>query len=126
MARLEMVSADLATIGGRPLSTDVFFELGVMYSSGRDVEIDLVSAHINGSILLPWAAMRRQKATVQKLRMRCQRQIKQKHYALRAAGSHLTSKLIASLLSATFVITRKIKARQEPCFVLSMALLAFR
>ena len=45
MARLEMVSADLATIGGRPLSTDVFFELGVMYSSGRDVEIDLVSAH---------------------------------------------------------------------------------
>lgn len=45
MARLEMESVDLATIGGRPLSTDVFFELGVMYASGRDVEIDLVSAH---------------------------------------------------------------------------------
>lgn len=45
MARLEMESIDLATIGGRPMSTDVFFELGMMYSSGRDVEIDLVSAH---------------------------------------------------------------------------------
>lgn len=45
MARLEMESIDLATIGGRPMSTDVFFELGMMYASGRDVEIDLVSAH---------------------------------------------------------------------------------
>lgn len=45
MARLEMEAIDIATIGGRPMSTDVFFELGMMYSSGRDVDIDLVSAH---------------------------------------------------------------------------------
>lgn len=45
MARFEMENVELATIGGRALSTDVFFELGIMYSSGRDVDVDLVSAH---------------------------------------------------------------------------------
>ena len=45
MARFELDSADLATIGGRALSPEVFFELGMMYSCGRDVEINLVAAH---------------------------------------------------------------------------------
>lgn len=45
MARFELDNVELATIGGRAMSTDVFFELGIMYSSGRDVDVDLISAH---------------------------------------------------------------------------------
>ncbi|MEP3233234.1 MAG: sel1 repeat family protein [Hyphomicrobiales bacterium] len=45
MARFELDSAELSTIGGRALSPEVFFELGMMYSCGRDVEINLVAAH---------------------------------------------------------------------------------
>ena len=45
MARFELDSAELSTIGGRALSPEVFFELGMMYSCGRDVEVNLVSAH---------------------------------------------------------------------------------
>lgn len=45
MARFELASAELATIGGRAMSPKVFFELGVMYSCGREVEIDLILAH---------------------------------------------------------------------------------
>jgi len=45
MARFELESIELATIGGRSMSTDVFFELGMMYSAGREVEVDLISAH---------------------------------------------------------------------------------
>jgi hypothetical protein len=45
MARLETNSfetTDLAAAGSAP---DALFELGLMYGAGRDVEIDLVSAH---------------------------------------------------------------------------------
>jgi hypothetical protein len=45
MARLETNSfetTDLAAAGSTP---DALFELGLMYGAGRDVEIDLVSAH---------------------------------------------------------------------------------
>jgi uncharacterized protein len=45
MARLEMSvleASDSATAGGTP---DALFELGLMYCAGRDVELDLVSAH---------------------------------------------------------------------------------
>jgi TPR repeat protein len=45
MARLEMSvleANDSATAGG---THDALFELGLMYSAGRDVEPDLVSAH---------------------------------------------------------------------------------
>ena len=45
MARFELDSVELSTIGGRALSPEVFFELGMMYSCGRDVEVNLVSAH---------------------------------------------------------------------------------
>lgn len=45
MARFEMDHMELATVGGRVMSAEVFFELGIMYSSGRDIEIDLVNAH---------------------------------------------------------------------------------
>ena len=45
MARLELSThevVELATAGGAP---DALFELGLMYCAGRDVELDLVSAH---------------------------------------------------------------------------------
>ena len=45
MARFEMSAleaSDSATAGGTP---DVLFELGLMYCAGREVELDLVSAH---------------------------------------------------------------------------------
>ena len=45
MARLEMSGLELngvAAAGGTP---DALFELGLMYCAGRDVELDLVSAH---------------------------------------------------------------------------------
>jgi TPR repeat protein len=45
MARLEMNTHEvfeIATAGGTP---DALFELGLMYCAGRDVELDLVSAH---------------------------------------------------------------------------------
>ena len=45
MARLEMSGfevGELATAGGTP---DALFELGLMYCAGRDVQLDLVSAH---------------------------------------------------------------------------------
>jgi TPR repeat protein len=45
MARLEastFETADLAAGGNTP---DALFELGLMYGAGREVEIDLVSAH---------------------------------------------------------------------------------
>jgi len=45
MARLEMSThevLEIATAGGTP---DALFELGLMYCAGRDVDLDLVSAH---------------------------------------------------------------------------------
>jgi TPR repeat protein len=45
MARFEMgalEASEIATAGGTP---DALFELGLMYCAGREVELDLVSAH---------------------------------------------------------------------------------
>jgi TPR repeat protein len=45
MARFEMgayETVELAAAGGAP---DALFELGLMYCAGRDVEVDMVSAH---------------------------------------------------------------------------------
>ena len=45
MARFEMgalEASEIATAGGAP---DALFELGLMYCAGREVELDLVSAH---------------------------------------------------------------------------------
>jgi uncharacterized protein len=43
MARFEMGDADAATLG--EANADAFFELGMMYSIGRSVPTDFVSAH---------------------------------------------------------------------------------
>jgi uncharacterized protein len=45
MARFEILDSTAAPLGEGPAAGDVLFELGMMYSVGRDVPIDLVSAH---------------------------------------------------------------------------------
>lgn len=45
MARLEFAEFNQAVLGQANASGDVFFQLGMMYASGRSVETDLISAH---------------------------------------------------------------------------------
>ena len=45
MARFEILDADAAPLGEGPAGGDMLFELGMMYSVGREVPVDLVSAH---------------------------------------------------------------------------------
>jgi uncharacterized protein len=45
MARFEILDSDMAPLGEAPVSGDMLFELGMMYSVGRDAPVDLVSAH---------------------------------------------------------------------------------
>lgn len=44
MARFEMFDAGFGTMGATA-QADILFELGIMYASGRDCDIDLVAAH---------------------------------------------------------------------------------
>jgi len=45
MARFEILDGNAAPLGEGPAGGDVLFALGMMYSVGRDVPVDLVSAH---------------------------------------------------------------------------------
>jgi uncharacterized protein len=45
MARFEILDGTAAPLGEGPAAGDMLFELGMMYSLGREVPIDLVSAH---------------------------------------------------------------------------------
>lgn len=45
MARYELLDSDAAPLGEGPAACDMLFELGMMYSVGRDVPVDLVAAH---------------------------------------------------------------------------------
>ena len=45
MARYEILDSDAAPLGEGPAASDMLFELGMMYSVGRDAPIDLVAAH---------------------------------------------------------------------------------
>jgi uncharacterized protein len=45
MARFEILDANSARLGEESAVADMLFGLGMMYSVGRDVPIDLVSAH---------------------------------------------------------------------------------
>ena len=45
MARYEVSEIEAATLGHAPQNAAAFFELGMMYSTGRSVQVDLVSAH---------------------------------------------------------------------------------
>jgi len=45
MARFEILDSNAAPLGEGPAAGDVLFELGMMYSVGREVPVDLISAH---------------------------------------------------------------------------------
>jgi hypothetical protein len=45
MARYEVNATEMAEIGPAGGTPDALFELGLMHSIGRDVEVDLVMAH---------------------------------------------------------------------------------
>jgi TPR repeat protein len=45
MARFEVLDSTTAPLGEGPAAGDVLFALGMMYSVGREVPVDLVSAH---------------------------------------------------------------------------------
>ena len=45
MARFEILDSNAAPLGEGPAAGDMLFELGMMYSVGREVPIDLISAH---------------------------------------------------------------------------------
>ena len=45
MARFEFADAGLAAAGTQNVNGDVFFQMGMMYSTGRNVDVDLVEAH---------------------------------------------------------------------------------
>jgi TPR repeat protein len=45
MARFEFADLDGATLAPVNASGEVFYELGMMYASGRNVQADLVTAH---------------------------------------------------------------------------------
>jgi hypothetical protein len=45
MARFEILDSAMTPLGEGPASGDMLFELGMMYSVGRDVPVDLVAAH---------------------------------------------------------------------------------
>jgi uncharacterized protein len=45
MARFEILDVEGAALGEVNPGADMFFELGMMYSTGRSVPADLVSAH---------------------------------------------------------------------------------
>jgi len=44
MARLEMFDAGFGAMGSIA-QADVLFELGMMYATGRDCEVDVIAAH---------------------------------------------------------------------------------
>jgi len=45
MARFEMLDSNAAALGNGLATGDMLFELGMMYSVGRDAAVDLVAAH---------------------------------------------------------------------------------
>jgi TPR repeat protein len=45
MGRYELPEIDMAVAGTAPMGGEALFELGMMYSAGNSVPVDLVSAH---------------------------------------------------------------------------------
>ena len=45
MGLLEMTEFTTAGLGTAPVTADTMFELGMMYASGREVPVDLITAH---------------------------------------------------------------------------------
>jgi TPR repeat protein len=45
MARFEMMDVAYASLAQAPATADTFYELGMIYSVGRNVPVDFVTAH---------------------------------------------------------------------------------
>lgn len=45
MARFEMSGAEMAPLAGSKPNAESFFELGILYATGVEVDTDLVAAH---------------------------------------------------------------------------------
>jgi len=45
MARYEIADVESASLGNATSTADTFYELGMMYSVGRSVPLDFISAH---------------------------------------------------------------------------------
>jgi uncharacterized protein len=63
MARFEILDSDAAPLGGGPADGDMLFELGMTYSVGRDMPVDLVAAH-------KWFNLAAMKGNVEAIRLR--------------------------------------------------------
>ena len=63
MARYEILDSNAAPLGEGPAAGHVLFELGMMYSVGRDVAVDLVSAH-------KWFNLAAMKGNLEAIRLR--------------------------------------------------------
>ena len=63
MARFEILDGSAAPLGEGPAGGDMLFELGMMYSVGRDVPVDLVSAH-------KWFNLAAMKGSIDAIRLR--------------------------------------------------------
>ncbi|HXW40091.1 MAG TPA: hypothetical protein VEK75_02730 [Xanthobacteraceae bacterium] len=63
MARFEIPDSNAAPLGVGPVAGDMLFELGMMYSVGRDAPVDLVAAH-------KWFNLAAMKGSVDAVRLR--------------------------------------------------------
>ena len=63
MARYEILDSNSAPLGEGPAASDMLFELGMMYSVGRDIPVDLISAH-------KWFNLAAMKGNVDAIRLR--------------------------------------------------------
>ena len=63
MARFEILDSNMAPLGQGPAAGDMLFELGMMYSVGRDMPVDLIAAHM-------WFNLAAAKGNVDAIRLR--------------------------------------------------------
>jgi hypothetical protein len=63
MARYELLDSNAAPLGEGPADCDMLFELGMMYSVGRDAPVDLVAAH-------KWFNLAAMKGNIDSIRLR--------------------------------------------------------
>ena len=63
MARFEMLDSNAAALGNGLATGDMLFELGMMYSVGRDAPIDLIAAH-------KWFNLAAMKGNIDAIRLR--------------------------------------------------------
>jgi hypothetical protein len=63
MARFEILDSDTAPLGEGPADADMLFELGMTYSVGRDMPVDLIAAH-------KWFNLAAVKGNVEAIRLR--------------------------------------------------------